>query len=60
MDLVDLVAEAERRLGMRKWEWARYTLTGLVHALRERDADPHAGNIPVESWADLDRLIGGR
>lgn len=31
---------AETRLGMRKWEWSRYTPRQLVHALRVDDDGP--------------------
>jgi hypothetical protein len=42
---------------MRKWELARYTLTQLVTALDFSDPnDPHSGNIPLTSLADLDDL----
>lgn len=42
---------------MRKWELARYTITQLLVALDRTDpSDPHAGNVPIGSLADLDRL----
>jgi hypothetical protein len=43
---------------MRKWEIGRYTLTQLYDALDRSDPDdPHRGNIPIDSLADLDDLI---
>ena len=43
---------------MRKWDIARYTLTQLQIALDTSDPDdPHAGQIPLNSLADLDDLI---
>jgi hypothetical protein len=46
---------AEQKLRMRKWEIGRYTLSQLASALNYADpADPHAGNIPINSLADLD------
>lgn len=42
---------------MRKWEIGRYTLSQLLNALaREDRSDPHAGNVPIGSLAELDRL----
>ncbi len=50
---------AEQRLGMRKWELARYTLTQLLNALDAADpADPHAGGVEVPCLSVLDKLWG--
>lgn len=44
---------------MRKWEIMRYTLTQLINALDRTDPDdPHAGNIPLGSLDDIDRMFG--
>jgi len=44
---------------MRKWEYSRYTLTQLLNALNTSDPDdPHAGNIPIGSLADLEEILG--
>jgi hypothetical protein len=43
---------------MRKWEYRRYTLTQLLNALDTSDPnDPHAGQITINSLADLDEFI---
>ncbi len=42
---------------MRKWDVRRYTITQLLVALDRTDpSDPHAGNVPIGSLAELDRL----
>jgi len=43
---------------MRKWEIKRYTLSQLLNALDTSDPnDPHAGQLPIGSLAQLDDLI---
>jgi hypothetical protein len=40
---------------MRKWEIRKYTRTQLLAMLDTSDPDdPHRGNIPIHSLADLD------
>lgn len=44
---------------MRKWEIGRYTLSQLLNALDTTDPnDPHAGNVPINSLDDIDRMYG--
>ena len=43
---------------MRKWEIARYTHTQLANALDRSDPnDPHAGQTPIGSLAELDEMF---
>lgn len=50
-----LFRQAEQRLRMRKREIGSYTLTQLLNALDSTDPnDPHSGNIPINSLADLE------
>lgn len=45
---------------MRRWEIGRYTLSQLASALDTSDPDdPHAGNLPISSLAELDDLWPG-
>jgi hypothetical protein len=46
---------AEQRLGMRKWEIARYTLSQLLNALADDEArDPHRGGAPIAAIGEVE------
>ena len=44
---------------MRWWEIGKYTLSQICNALDQSDPnDPHAGNIPISSLDEIDRMYG--
>ena len=44
---------------MRRWEIGRDTLSQIINALDASDPnDPHAGNIPINSLDEIDRMYG--
>ena len=45
---------------MRKHEIGQYTLSQILNALDYSDpSDPHAGNMPIGSLAEIDEMFGG-
>lgn len=56
IDWGKLYRAAEQRLGMRKWEIGRYTLSQLLNALADDEAerDPHRGGAPISAIGDVE------